>query len=124
MSIQRLHTNQRMSQIVIHQSTLYLAGQVAADDDLDKDAEVQTRSTLNEIEKLLEQAGTDKTHILSVTIYLKDIDADFAAMNQVWDQWLPTGTAPARATVEAKLCEPDILVEMSVIAAVPQGTPV
>lgn len=122
MSIQRLHTNQRMSQIVIHQGTLYLAGQVAADDDLDKDAGEQTRSTLAEIEKLLGQAGTDKTQILSVIIYLKDIDTDFAAMNLVWDQWLPTGTAPARATVEAKLCEPEILVEMSVIAAVPQGT--
>lgn len=122
MSIQRLHTNQRMSQIVTHHNTVYLAGQVAADDDLDKDAGVQTRSTLNEIEKLLAQAGTDRTHILSVTIYLKDIDADFAAMNRVWDQWLPADTAPARATVEAKLCEADILVEMSVIAAVPPGS--
>lgn len=121
MSIQRQHTNARMSQIVIHQNTVYLAGQVAADEDLDKDAGEQTRSTLAEIEKLLAQAGSDKTQVLSVTIYLKDIDADFAAMNRVWDQWLPAGTAPARATVEAKLCEPEILVEMSVIAAIPQG---
>ncbi|MBL4835190.1 MAG: RidA family protein [Pseudomonas sp.] len=121
MSIQRQHTNERMSQIVVHQNTVYLAGQVAADEDLDQDAGEQTRSTLAEIEKLLAQAGSDKTQILSVTIYLKDIDADFAAMNQVWDQWLPMGTAPARATVEAKLCEPEILVEMSVIAAIPQG---
>lgn len=122
MSIKRQHTNKRMSQIVIHQNTLYLAGQVAADDDLDKDAGIQTRSTLGEIEKLLDAAGTDKSRILSVTIYLKDIDADFEAMNSVWDQWLPAGTAPARATVEAKLCEPEILVEMSVIAAVPEAT--
>ena len=119
MAIQRLHTNQRMSQIVIHQNTVYLAGQVAADDDLAKDAAEQTRSTLAEIEKLLAEAGTDKTNILSVTIYLKDIDADFEAMNSAWDQWLPAGTAPARATVEAKLCEPEILVEMSVVAALP-----
>ena len=119
MAIQRLHTNHRMSQIVIHQKTVYLAGQVAADDDLAKDAAEQTRSTLQEIEKLLAEAGTDKTNILSVTIYLKDIDADFEAMNSVWDQWLPAGTAPARATVEAKLCEPEILVEMSVVAALP-----
>lgn len=117
MAIQRLHTNQRMSQIVIHQNTVYLAGQVAADDDLVKGAAEQTHSTLVEIEKLLAEAGTDKTKILSVTIYLKDIDADFEAMNGVWDQWLPAGTAPARATVEAKLCEPEILVEMSVVAA-------
>ena len=119
MAIQRLHTNHRMSQIVIHQNTVYLAGQVAADDDLAKDAAEQTRSTLAEIEKLLAEAGTDKTNILSVTIYLKDIDADFEAMNSAWDQWLAAGTAPARATVEAKLCEPEILVEMSVVAALP-----
>ncbi len=118
MAIQRLLTNERMSQIVIHQNTVYLSGQVAADEDLDKDAATQTGSTLNEIETLLAQAGTDKTRILSVTIYLKDIDTDFAAMNSVWDQWLPAGTAPARATVEAKLCEPEILVEMSVVAAI------
>lgn len=118
MSVQRLHTNQRMSQIVVHQDTVYLAGQVAADEDLDKDAATQTHSTLQAIEKLLADAGSDKTRILSVTIYLKDINADFEAMNRVWDQWLPVGTAPARATVEALLCEPEILVEMSVIAAV------
>lgn len=117
MAIQRLHTDRRMSQIVVHQDTVYLAGQVAADDDLDKDAATQTRSTLLEIEKRLTEAGSDKTRVLSVTIYLSDINADFAAMNQVWDQWLPAGTAPARATVEARLCEPEILVEMSVIAA-------
>lgn len=117
MSVQRLHTNERMSQIVIHQNTVYLAGQVAADEDLNKDAGAQTRSTLQAIEALLAEAGSDKTRILSVTIYLKDINADFAAMNAVWDQWLPAGTAPARATVEARLCEPEILVEMSVIAA-------
>ncbi len=118
MSVQRLHTNQRMSQIVIHQNTVYLAGQVATDEDLDKDAATQTRSTLQAIENLLAEAGTDKTRVLSVTIYLKDINADFEAMNRVWDQWLPAGTAPARATLQALLCEPEILVEMSVIAAV------
>lgn len=117
MSIQRLHTSRRMSQVVIYQNTVYLAGQVAADEDLAGDAAAQTRSTLAEIEKLLAEAGSDRTRILSVTIYLKDIDADFEAMNSVWDQWLPEGTAPARATVQAKLCEPEILVEMSVVAA-------
>lgn len=121
MSVQRLHTNKRMSQIVIHQDIVYLAGQVAADEDLDKNAETQTRSTLQAIEKLLAEAGTDQTKILSVTIYLKDINADFEAMNRVWDQWLPEGNAPARATVQALLCEPEILVEMSVVAAVRVG---
>ena len=115
MAIQRLQTNKRMSQIVIHNGTVYLAGQVG--DDMAAGIEQQTRETLASIERLLAEAGTDKTRILSVTIYLKDVDADFAGMNQVWDQWLPEGVAPARATVEAKLCEPEILVELSVIAA-------
>lgn len=117
MPIQRLHTNERMSQIVIHRGTVYLAGQVG--DDMSGGIEQQTRETLANIEHLLGEAGTDKQHILSVTIYLKDIDAHFAGMNAVWDSWLPLGVAPARATVEAKLCEPEILVEFSVVAALP-----
>ncbi|EQM78899.1 RidA family protein [Stutzerimonas stutzeri] len=117
MPIQRLHTDARMSQIVIHRGTVYLAGQVG--EDLSAGIEQQTRETLENIERLLRQAGTDKQHILSVTIYLKDIEADFAGMNAVWDSWLPTGVAPARATVEARLCEPEILVELSVVAALP-----
>ena len=117
MPIQRLHTNARMSQIVINGNTVYLAGQVG--EDMSAGIEQQIRETLDNIERLLQQAGTDKQHILSVTIYLKDIDADFAGMNAVWDQWLPEGVAPARATVEAKLCEPEILVELSVVAALP-----
>ncbi|AZF02632.1 RidA superfamily protein [Pseudomonas orientalis] len=117
MSIQRQLTNERMSQIVVHSGTVYLAGQVG--DDMSAGIEQQTRETLANIERLLDLAGTDKTRLLSVTIYLKDIDADFADMNAVWDKWLPNGAAPARATVEAKLCEPDILVELSVVAALP-----
>ncbi|MFJ3483889.1 RidA family protein [Pseudomonas sp. NPDC090202] len=117
MAIQRQLTNERMSQIVAHNGTVYLAGQVA--DDLNAGIEQQTRETLGNIERLLDLAGTDKTRILSVTIYLKDIDAHFAGMNSVWDTWLPKGVAPARATVESKLCEPEILVEMSVTAALP-----
>ncbi|SEQ56775.1 Enamine deaminase RidA, house cleaning of reactive enamine intermediates, YjgF/YER057c/UK114 family [Pseudomonas sp. NFACC02] len=117
MSIQRQLTNERMSQIVVHNGTVYLAGQVG--DDMAAGVEQQTREALNSIERLLDLAGTDKTRILSVTIYLKDIDAHFAGMNSVWDTWLPKGVAPARATVEAKLCEPEILVEFSVTAALP-----
>ena len=115
MPIQRLQTNRRLSQIVIHNDTVYLAGQVG--NDLNSGIQQQTRETLANIEQLLREAGSDTSKILSVTIYLKDIDADFAGMNQVWDQWLPEGIAPARATVEAKLCEPEILVELSVVAA-------
>ncbi|AHF65324.1 MULTISPECIES: RidA family protein [Pseudomonas] len=117
MSIQRQLTNERMSQIVVHNGTVYLAGQVG--DDMAGGIEKQTRETLDNIERLLDLAGTTKSRILSVTIYLKDIDAHFAGMNSVWDKWLPKGVAPARATVEAKLCEPQILVELSVVAALP-----
>ena len=117
MSIQRQLTNERMSQIVSHNGTLYLAGQVG--DDMSAGIEQQTRETLANIERLLDLAGTDKTRLLSVTIYLKDIDAHFEGMNSVWDKWLAKGVAPARATVESKLCEPEILVELSVVAALP-----
>lgn len=115
MAIQRQLTNERMSQIVAYNGTVYLAGQVG--DNMSAGIEQQTRETLANIERLLDLAGTDKTRLLSVTIYLKDIDADFQGMNAVWDKWLPKGVAPARATVESKLCEPEILVEMSVVAA-------
>ncbi|MHC8289963.1 RidA family protein [Pseudomonas sp. XS1P51] len=117
MSIQRQLTNERMSQIVVHSGTVYLAGQVG--DDMNAGIEQQTRETLANIERLLDLAGTDKSRLLSVTIYLKDIDAHFEGMNTVWDKWLPKGVAPARATVESKLCEPEILVELSVVAALP-----
>ncbi|AMB84228.1 hypothetical protein AWM79_02480 [Pseudomonas agarici] len=117
MAIQRQLTNERMSQIVVHGGTVYLAGQVG--DDMSAGIETQTREALANIERLLDLAGTDKTQLLSVTIYLKDVDADFAGMNSVWDKWLPKETAPARATVQAKLCEPEILVELSVVAALP-----
>lgn len=117
MSIQRQLTHERMSQIVVHNGTVYLAGQVG--DDMTAGIEQQTREMLATVERLLDLAGTDKSRILSATLYLKDIDAHFAGMNSVWDKWLPKGVAPARATVEAKLCEPQILVEVSVVAALP-----
>ena len=117
MAIQRQLTNERMSQIVTHNGIVYLAGQVG--DDFNAGVEQQTRDVLANIERLLDLAGTDKGHLLSVTIYLKDIDAHFQGMNAVWDTWLPKGVAPARATVESKLCNPQILVELSVVAALP-----
>lgn len=115
MAIQRLLSDVRMSAIVKHGQTVYLAGEVA--NDLSGCIESQTRETLANIENLLAQAGTDKTRLLSATLYLRDIDEDFAGMNRVWDQWLPRGTAPARATVQAKLCDPQMRVEICVVAA-------
>ena len=115
MTIQRLHVEKRYSEIVIHNGTVHLAGQLA--DDYDGDIREQTRQTLASIDRLLAEAGSDKSRILSVTIYLKDMAADYAGMNAVWDVWLPAGCAPARACVEARLYSSQALVEMSVIAA-------
>ncbi|MCW8884317.1 MAG: RidA family protein [Motiliproteus sp.] len=115
MQIQRFETKQRMSRAIIHNNTVYLCGQVAKD--ADADIGEQTRTTLEKIDELLASVGTDKTQLLSVTIYVKTMD-DFAAMNAVWDAWVPEGLAPARACVEAAMARPALLVEMSVIAAV------
>ena len=112
--IQRLHTGPRMSQAVIHGNTVYLAGQVA--DDPSDDVASQTRQVLAAIDRLLLEAGSDKTRILSATIYLPDIGT-FAEMNSVWDSWVPKGHTPARATVQAALAAPEYRVEIQVIAA-------
>jgi enamine deaminase RidA (YjgF/YER057c/UK114 family) len=111
--IRRLHTGPRMSQAVIHGTTVYLAGQVA--DDPSQDVAGQTRQILASIDRLLDEAGADKTRILSATIYLAEIGT-FAQMNSVWDTWVPRGHTPARATVEAKLAAPAYKVEIQVVA--------
>ena len=115
MSIERIGAGPRMSKAVVHGNTVYLAGQVA---DKAKGGGVveQTREILGIIDDLLNQAGTDKTKMLSVNIWLADI-ATFAEMNSAWDAWVPQGNTPARATVEARLAAPDYKVEIAVIAA-------
>lgn len=112
--IQRFHTGPRMSQAVVHGQTVYIAGQVAADPA--QDVAGQTRQVLDAIDRLLAAAGTDKTRILSATIYLADIGT-FAQMNSAWDAWVPAGHTPARATVEARLVESAYKVEIQVMAA-------
>lgn len=114
MPIQRLRTEKRFSEIVIHNGTVYLAGQLA--DDYAGDIRAQTRETLASIDRFLAEAGSDKSKILSVTIYLKDM-ADYAGLNLEWDAWVAEGATPARACVEAALYDPRVRVEMSVIAA-------
>jgi enamine deaminase RidA (YjgF/YER057c/UK114 family) len=114
MSIKRLHVGPRMSEAVVHNGTVYLAGQVA--DDPSEDTAGQTRQVLAAIDRLLGECGTDKTRILSAQIFLADI-AEFSAMNAVWDAWVPAGHTPARATVEAKLATPRYRVEIKVVAA-------
>ena len=113
-NIERIVTNQRMSQIVKHNDIIYLSGQVGNKET--KDLKKQTEEVIEKIENLLKDAGTDKSKILSATIYIVDMNL-FENMNEVWDNWLPSGCAPARATVEAKLALPELLVEICVIAA-------
>ncbi|MGB0881578.1 MAG: RidA family protein [Vicingaceae bacterium] len=114
MLITRIDSTPRMSRIVEHNGTIYLCGQVAKDST--KGIKDQTITTLEKVEGLLEQAGSDKEHILSVTIYIRDMK-DFAAMNEVWDAWVSQNNQPARACVEARMARPELLVEMSVVAA-------
>ncbi|MFV1463525.1 MULTISPECIES: RidA family protein [unclassified Phaeobacter] len=111
--IERSHTGPRMSQIVKHGDTIYLAGQVGT---AGASVAQQTQDCLDNIDRLLAEAGSDKTRILQCTIWLSDM-ADFAAMNEVWDAWVPGGHTPARACGEAKLARPEFLVEMIVVAA-------
>lgn len=119
MSLIRMHTTERASKIVIHNATVYLAGQVA--EDPDADIAGQTASTLARIDAALAEAGTDSEHLVSATIYLRDIDNHFAPMNEVWNAWVPDGHAPARACVEAHMARSALLVEISVIAALPDA---
>ena len=112
--IQRLHVGKRMCEAAIHNGVVYLAGQVA--DDPSKDISGQTAEVLAAIDGLLAEAGTDKTRMLQVQIFLSDISL-FGAMNAVWDAWVPQGHSPARATVEARLARPEYKVEIKVIAA-------
>ena len=114
MSIQRFEGNGRMSSVVINNGVMYLSGQVCAEGDIKE----QTAGVLAKIENLLNKYGSDKEHILSVTIYLKDIIKDFADMNSVYDAWTVDGYEPARACVEAKMAREQLLVEMSVVAAI------
>lgn len=117
MSVQRLHVTSRYCEVAISGNQVHLAGQLADDTSLDIGA--QTQQTLDNIDRLLSEAGTDKTHILSVFIFLKDIEKDYGAMNAVWDAWIAEGHPPARTCVESKLYAPDVLVEMTVTAVRP-----
>ena len=113
--IQRFDVGARLSEMAIHNGTVYLAGQVPEDPNLD--IEGQTRQVLAAIDALLTRAGTDKTQLLMVQIFLTDL-ADFAGMNRVWDAWVPAGHAPPRATVQAALATPGWKIEVVATAAV------
>jgi enamine deaminase RidA (YjgF/YER057c/UK114 family) len=113
--IQRFHVGVRLSEMAVHNGTVYLAGQVP--DDPTKDIAGQTAEVLANIDKLLGEAGTDKSRILMTQIFLADL-TDFPAMNAVWDAWVVAGQTPPRATVQAKLARPEWLIEVVVTAAV------
>ncbi|MDY0234975.1 MAG: RidA family protein [Gudongella sp.] len=112
--IKRFEGNGRMSKVVIHNETVYLCGQTNGNEELD--VKEQTKEVLKKIEDLLNNYGSDKNHILSATIYLKEIGL-FSQMNEVWDAWIEDGNEPARACVEAKMANENILVEISVTSA-------
>lgn len=114
MEITRIHSGTRMSAINIHGDTVYLAGQTANDRSLN--ATGQTRDMLAKVDKLLNEAGSSKSRMLTATIYLSDM-RDFAAMNDEWDGWVDPENTPGRTTVEARLARQDVLVEITVIAA-------
>jgi enamine deaminase RidA (YjgF/YER057c/UK114 family) len=122
-SIQRIGVDDpRMSKIVIHNksatsATLYTSGQTCTVSG--EDVASQTQGILDKIDALLREGDTDKSHLLNATIWLRDIDRDFQAMNVVWNQWVDPDNKPTRATVQAHMARPEILVEIQVVAAVP-----
>ncbi len=114
MTIKRMNVGKRLSEIVVHGNTVYLAGEVPDDGTLDITG--QTQQVLGKIDKLLAQAGSDKSKLISAQIFLPDMK-DFAAMNAVWEKWVVPGQTPARATIEAKLANPAYKVEIMCVAA-------
>ena len=112
----RLQTEDpRMSKIVIHNGVVYTSGQTAGD--AGDCVKAQTQATLDKVDALLKEAGTSKSHALSATIWLKDINRDFKAMNEVWNEWVDPENKPVRATVEAAMAREILLVEIQVTAA-------
>lgn len=116
MTVDRRHVGKRLSELVVHRGAglCWLAGQVA--DDPSADVTGQVRQVLAQIDRLLAEAGSDKSKLVSATIYLPDM-ADFAALNAVWEAWVVPGATPARATVQASLAGPQYKVEIQVVAA-------
>ena len=115
MSIKRINPGPLLSSGVVHGNTVYLAGLTA--DDASADVKGQTKQILDKIDKFLAEAGSDKSKILSANIWLTDIGT-WSQMNEVWKAWIPAGQTPARATVEAKLANPALKVEIMVQAAI------
>ena len=114
-TITRTHSPARMRKIVRHGDLVYLCGQTSSGSDA-KDMAGQTQEVLNRVDALLTEAGSDKSKVLTALIHIRSM-GDFAAMNAVWDAWVPAGAAPARTTVQAALATDQLLVEITVVAA-------
>jgi enamine deaminase RidA (YjgF/YER057c/UK114 family) len=115
MEIKRSHVGPTLSEAAVFNGVVYLAGQIA--EDVTQNIEGQTREVLGHVDRLLAECGSDKNHILMCQIFLADIK-DIAAMNTVWNEWAPQGQTPPRATVQAHLARPELLVEVVVTAAI------
>ena len=115
MSIRRIEPNKRLSAAVVHDGVVYISGQVP--DTPHADVATQTREILAKIDRLLREAGSDKSRLINANVWLADI-ITFDEMNKVWEAWLPEGQAPARATVEARIANPAYRVEIAALAAV------
>jgi len=115
-NIQRYDCNERLSRVVVHNGIVYVAGVTASN--RSGDAMAQTADVLAKIDSYLASVGTDKTRLLTVQIWLKDIDRDFAALNAAWAEWAPRDSLPTRATGECRLASPELLVEIIATAAV------
>ena len=113
--VQRFDVGTRMSEMAVHNGTVYLAGQIA--DDATQDIQGQTRQVLAAVDALLARVGSDKSKVLMAQIFLVDL-ADFDGMNAAWDAWVPADHTPPRATVQAQLAKPGWKIEMVVTAAV------
>ena len=112
--IKRFNVEKRLSDMAVYNGVAYLAGQIP--EDYSQDIEGQTTQVLAIIDKLLEEAGTDKSRILMAQVFVANI-AEFSGMNKAWDAWVADGNAPPRATIESRLAHPDIKVEIVVTAA-------
>ena len=116
-NIVRITTNARRGRAVVYNGVIFLGGQTA--DDRSQDIKGQTKQALDKIDRVLAQAGTNKSRLLSVQIWIKDIAKDFAGMNEIWDAWIVPNSAPARATAQCQLGSAEVLVEIIATAAMP-----
>ncbi len=113
MTIRRIGIHPLLSSVVIHNNTIYLAGQIGDGDTFD----AQCRSALEKVDDLLAAAGSDRTRLIQTTIYLSDI-SDFPELNRIWIDWIGSREPPARATVQATLAKREFKVEFVVVAGI------